>query len=321
MNLVRLLACLVGIACFSSIQAQPYPTRPVRLVVPFAAGGSTDTIARILAEKLGPALGQTVIVDNRPGATGAIAAEMVARSAPDGYTLLMGTNSTHVVAPILNSRLPFDPEKDFTPIGLVAAAPNIVIVSPTVPAKTLKEFIAYARAQPGQLSFASSGTGAITHLVAELFNLEAGIKAVHIPYKTGVQAAPDVSSGRVAYIVDSIIWSLPLIRAGKLKGLAVTSSQRSALAPDIPTVAESGLPGFEGITWFGLMAPAGTPPAVISRLSEELEKAIASAEIRDRLATQGAEALSRPPLQFAAMIREERQKWSRVIQQTGVKIE
>jgi tripartite-type tricarboxylate transporter receptor subunit TctC len=311
---------LLTIAAADAV-AQAYPTRPLRLVLPFAAGGSTDAIARLVGQKMSESLGQPVVVENKPGAAGAIASQQVAGAPADGYTLLMATTSTHAILPVVNPKLTYDAVKDFAPIGVVARAPNLLVVSPTIAAGTVKELIELARSSPGQLSFASSGAGTITHLVAELFKSSAGIKAEHVPYKTGVQALPDLISGQIAFQFDSIVWTLPQVRAGKLKGVAVTGLERSRLAPELPTVAESGLPGFEGVTWFAFVAPAATPPEIIVRLNRDLNQALASADIQDKLAAQGAEPAPGAPEDLARLMRDDRVKWGRVIQDAGVKIE
>jgi tripartite-type tricarboxylate transporter receptor subunit TctC len=229
--------------------------------------------------------------------------------------------STHAVLPTANPKLGYDAVRDFAPIGLVARAPNVLIASPSLPAASVGDLVALAKARPGTVNFASSGNGTITHLIGEMFRAQAGIQVVHIPYRTGVQAVPDVMAGGVAYLFDSIVWSLPQIRAGKLKGLAVTSLARSPLAPEIPTVAESGLPGFEGVTWFGLVAPAGTPRAALDRLGAELRRALEAADVREQLARQGAEAAYTTPEAFAALIRADTAKWARVIREAGVKFD
>jgi len=321
-------ACMkrIALACgaaFASLAvtagAQPYPNQGVRLVVPFAAGGSTDAIARIVAEKLTESLGRQVLVDNKPGAAGAIGADNVAKSKPDGYTLLLATTSTHAVLPVLNPALPYA-QKDFAAIFLLARAPNVLAASPGLKANNVKELIAQARSQPGKLSFASSGTGTITHLVGERFRAEAGIDVVHVPYKTGVQAMTDLVSGQVSYVFDSIVWTLPQIRAGKLKGLAVTTLNRSPLAPELPTVAET-LPGFEGITWFGLVAPAGTSAEIVGRLNADVRKALQEESVKERFGKQGIEPAQGSPEDFNALIQADSAKWRDIIRKTGVKIE
>jgi tripartite-type tricarboxylate transporter receptor subunit TctC len=313
------MAGLAMLAVASGARAQGYPAQGVRLVVPFAAGGSTDAIARIVAEKLSDSLGKQVLVDNKPGAAGAIGADNVAKSKPDGYTLLLATTSTHAVLPVVNAALPYA-QKDFVAISLLAKAPNVLAASPSVKANNVKELIALARSQPGRLTFASSGTGTITHLVGERFRAEAGIDVTHVPYKTGVQALADLVSGQVSYVFDSIVWTLPQIRAAKLKGLAVTTLNRSPLAPDLPTVAET-LPGFEGITWFGLVAPAGTPPDVVSRLNADVRRALQDESVKERFGKQGIEAAQGTPEDFNALIQSDTVKWRDLIRKTGVKIE
>ncbi|MBN9410629.1 MAG: tripartite tricarboxylate transporter substrate binding protein [Burkholderiales bacterium] len=303
------------------VLAQSYPSRPVRIVVPFAAGGSTDAMARIVGQKMAEGLGQPVVIENRPGAAGGLGSEQVARSPADGYTLLMATTSTHAILPVANPRLGYDAVKDFAPVGLVARAPNVLVVGPGLGVGSVDELLKLARSRPAQLTFASSGTGSITHLVGELFAASGGIKAMHVPYKTGVQALPDVASGQVAFQFDSITWTVPQARAGKLRALAVTGPTRSPLAPDLPTVAESGLPGFEGITWFGFVAPAATPPDALARLGAELSRALANPEVREKLAAQGAEAATGQPQELSRLMREDGAKWAKVIRDAGVKFE
>jgi tripartite-type tricarboxylate transporter receptor subunit TctC len=301
--------------------AQAWPSRPLKLVVPFAAGGSTDAIARLVAQKLAGALGQQVVVENRPGAAGAIASEQVARSPGDGYTLLMATTSTHAILPVAKPKLPYDAVADFAPVGLVARAPNVLVASPALGVSSVQDLVAQARARPGQLSFASSGNGTITHLVAELFLGMAGVKAVHVPYKTGVQALADLVSNQVQFQFDSIVWTLPQVRAGKIKGLAVTGLKRSLLAPELPTMAESGLPGFEGVTWFAFVAPAATPRDVLARLNRELHASLQAADVQEKLAGQGGEPAPGAPEDLTRLMREDRTKWGKVVQQAGVKFE
>lgn len=303
------------------VHAQTFPVRALKLVVPFAAGGSTDAIARLLAEKMSRGLAQPVVVENRPGAAGAIATEQVAKAPPDGYTLLLATTSTHALLPLANPRLAFDPATALVSVGMVARAPNVLVASPALPVRSMQELIALGRAQPNSLSFASSGNGAITHLVAEAFNASAGLQAVHVPYKTGVQALADLASGQVQFQFDSIVWTLPQARAGKVRALAVTGAQRSPLAPELPTVAEAGLPGFEGVTWFGLAAPAGTPRDIVVRLHAELQRALQGADVQERFAAQGAEPVPGAAEDMTRQMREDRAKWAKVIQQAGVKFE
>lgn len=311
-----LAVCLAGVA-----HAQAFPHKALKIVVPFAAGGSTDVMARLLGQKMGESLGQAVVIENRPGAGGAIASDQVAKAAPDGYTLLMATTSTHAILPVANPKLPYDAQKDFVPVGLVARAPNVLVASNSLGVQDVKGLIQLAKGQPGKLSFASSGNGTITHLVAEAFNKAAGLQAVHVPYKTGVQALSDVASGNIAYQFDSITWTLPQAKAGKVRALAITSSKRSALAPELPTVAESGLPGFEGLTWFGFVAPASTPAEVIQKLSQALGLALQQPETQTRLAALGADAASGKAAELEQVMKEDGLKWGQVIRDAGVKFE
>jgi tripartite-type tricarboxylate transporter receptor subunit TctC len=302
--------------------AQTWPARSITLVVPFAAGGGTDAIARVLAEKLGPRLGQPVVVENRAGAASAIGTAYVAKAAADGYTLLMTTSSAMVILPLMQPAGSLNYSRDdFNLIGLTGLLPNLLIVSPKLPVNSTAELIAYAKARPGQLSFASSGNGTITHLIGELFKARTGIDVVHVPYKTGVQSAPDLMEGRVQYIFDNIIWSLPQVRAGKLKGLAITSKQRSPLAPDIPTVADT-VPGFEGITWLGLAAPAKTPDAVVARLDKELRAVLAEKDVIEKLAATGAEPPTAPgPDGMRALLAEDIKRWQGILGEGKIKLQ
>jgi tripartite-type tricarboxylate transporter receptor subunit TctC len=318
------VAALAALSCHCAAWAQAWPARTITLVVPFAAGGGTDAVARVIAEKMGARLGQPVVVENRAGAASALGTAHVAKASPDGYTLLMTTNSAQVILPLTqpSGSLAYDPGKDFSAIGLVAILPNILIASPKLPARTVAELVAYAKARPGQLSFASSGNGTITHFIGELFKARTGIDVVHVPYRTGVQAAPDVMEGRVHYQFDNIIWSLPLIREGKLNGLAITTRRRSPLAPDMPTVAESGVPGFEGISWLGLVAPARTPEPVVQRLSQELAAILAESDTVSKMAATGAEPPSQPgPQGFRTLLAEDTARWSAILREGKVKLQ
>jgi len=303
--------------------AQSWPARSITLVVPFAAGGGTDAIGRVIAEKLSARLGQPVVVENKAGAASAIGTTYVAKAAPDGTTLLMTTNSAMVILPLTQPPGALTYERsDFSMIGLTGILPNLLIVSPKVPAGNVSELIAYAKERPGQLSFASSGNGTITHLIGELFKARTGIDVLHVPYRTGVQSAPDIMEGRVQYIFDNIIWSLPMVRQGKLKGLAITSKARSSLAPDIPTVAESGVPDFEGITWLGLAAPAKTPEPVIKRLDTELRAILAEPDVIAKLAATGAEPPSAPgPQGMNALLDEDLARWKGILSDGKIKLQ
>ena len=315
------LMALAGLACSGPVAAQGYPSKPVRLVIPFPAGGPTDTIARALGQRLSEALGQPVLVDNKPGAGGAIGSEIVARAPADGHTIVMGTTSTHSIGPALNPKTPYHPEKDFVPVAWVANAPNLLIVSNTLNIGSVKELVSLARAQPGRLNYSSSGVGTISHMSGQLFASLLGLDMVHVPYKGVGLALPDLVNGQVALMFDSMITGLPQVRGGKVRGLAVSSRERSALAPEIPTLAESGVPGYESQTYYSLYAPAGTPAAAVSRLNAETVKALQQPAMRELLAKQGVDPAGGTPEQFAAHMRAETAKWSRLIRDAKMRIE
>lgn len=297
-----------------------YPSRPITIVVPFGAGGSTDALARALSSRLSDKLGTTVIVDNKPGAAGAIGATSVANAPADGYTLLVATSSTHSILPLLR-KLPYDSVKDFEAITALGIAPNVLVVSPSLPVNTVEEFVAYAKENPGKLSFSSSGTGTITHLISERFLQETGIEATHVPYKTGVQAVGDITSGRVGFAFDSVVWTLPQSKDGRVKALALSSLERSALAPDLPTVHESGLDGFEGTTWFGIMAPGGTDPAIVQKLNTAINEVLQDQAMQDQLRSAGAVPVGGTPEQFRQMITNEMTQWQPVIERANITME
>ena len=313
------LAC-VGFVPFASAQT-PYPGKPIRLVVPFPAGGTTDILAREVAQKLTEAWGQSVVVDNRPGAGGNIGSELVAKSAPDGYTLLMGTVGTHAINPSLYAKMPYDHVKDFVPVILVAGVPNVLVVNPQLPVNSLAELIAYGKANPGKLNFASSGSGTSIHLSGELFKTMTGIQMTHVPYKGSSPALTDLMGGQVQLMFDNLPSSLPLIKGGKLKALAVTSAQRAAALPDTPTMAEAGLPGFEASSWFGVLAPAGTPAPIVAKLQAEIAKWLATSDAREKLAGQGAIVAALPSDAFAKHITAETTKWAKVVKESGAKVD
>jgi tripartite-type tricarboxylate transporter receptor subunit TctC len=300
---------------------QVYPNKPIRIVVPFPAGGTTDVLARAAAQKLTESLGQPVVVDNRPGAGGNIGAELVAKSPPDGYTMLMGTVGTHAINPSLYPKMPYDHVRDFAPIILVAGVPNVLVVNPSLPVNSVQELIAYAKANPGRLNFASSGNGTSIHLSAELFKTMTGVQMAHIPYKGSAPALQDLAGGQVQLMFDNLPSSLALIKAGRLKALAVTSKARAQALPDVPTVAESGLPGFEASSWFGLLAPTGTPQPVIAKVNGEIAKWLATPEAKEKLLAQGANAAGGTPEDFARHIAAETAKWQKVVKESGAKID
>jgi tripartite-type tricarboxylate transporter receptor subunit TctC len=301
--------------------AQSYPTKPIRIVVPFPPGGATDILARDVAQKLTEAWGQQVIVDNRPGAGGNIGSELVAKSAPDGYTLEMGTVGTHAINASLYAKMPYDHVKDFVPVILVAGVPNVLVVNPAVPVNSVSELIAYAKANPGKLNFASSGSGTSIHLSGELFKVMAGVEMTHIPYKGSAPALQDLLGGQVQLMFDNLPPSLPQIKAGKLRALAVTTATRAPALPDVPTVAEAGLPGFESSSWFGLLAPAGTPPAIVVKLNAEVARWLATPDAKERLAKQGANAVGGSPEDFEKHIAAETVKWAKVVKDSGAKVD
>ncbi len=311
LSLLLAVATLGGAAAWAQT-APGYPNKPVRLVVPFPAGGATDLFARVLSTKLGERLGQSVVVDNKPGAGGAIGSDMVAKAAPDGYTLLLATTSTHSVGPVLNPRLPYDTVRDFSPIAHVGNAPSIMLVPNSSPAKTVKDWIAHARQNPGKLNYGSSGNGTIVHLTAELFKAQAGLFLLHIPYKGTALAIPDLASGQLDVIFDSLPTGLPHVRDGRLRALGVTSLQRTPLAPEVPAIAET-LPGFESNTWFGLYGPKGLPAELVARINEAANQALADADARERLARLGIEPVGGTPAQFVRMVAADLAKWKTIV--------
>ena len=300
--------------------AQPYPNHVIRLVVPFPAGGTTDIIARDVAKRLTDTLGQSVVVDNRPGAGGNSGADIVAKSAPDGYTLLMGTVGTHAINPSLY-KMPYDNVKDFVPIVLVAGVPNVLEVNPSLPVNSVADLIKLAKSKPGVINFASSGSGTSIHLSGELFKTMAGVDMTHVPYKGSAPALVDLVGGQVQVMFDNLPSSLQLIKAGKLRAIAVTSLKRSPALPDVPTIAESGLPGFEASSWFGMLAPAGTPAPIVAKINAEVNQWLQSPEGRGQLLAQGAEVAGGTPEQFAAHIRAETDKWAKVVKASGAKVD
>ncbi len=299
--------------------AQEYPAKPVRIVVAYPPGGAVDFVARILAEKLTASLGQTVIVENKAGAGGLVGSEQVAKAAPDGYTLLLGTVSSHAIAPSVYRKMPYDPVADFAPVSLVALTPYIITVGPDVPARTLAELVALAKSRPDALNFGSSGNGTTPHLAGELFNTMAGTKIRHIPYKGSAPMMNDLLGGQVQVAFDNTV--IPNIKAGKLRGLAVTGPTRLAAVPDIPTAAEAGLPGYEAVGWMGLYAPKGTPAPIVARLAADTARAMAAADVRDKLSGMGFQAATDTPAAFDAYLKSETTKWARAAKDANLQPE
>jgi len=316
--LAAVIACAAA-ALAAGTAAQDYPTKPIRMIVGFAPGGGTDATARPIALKLGDLLGQQVIVDNRPGAGGNIATDIVAKSNPDGYTVLMGTIAALSINPSLYSKLPFDPDKDFAPVTQAVDSTNVLSLHPSVPASSVKELIALAKTK--SLSFGSSGVGGTGHLAGELFNVMAGTKLVHIPYKGGGPAMIDLVGGQVQVVFATGASAVPQIRSGKIKGLAVTTLKRSALMPELPTIAESGLAGYDANNWYGVLVPAKTPRAIVTRLNKEIVKVLNMPDVKTILFNQGLDAAPTTPEAFGAYIKSERVKWAKVIKAAGIKAE
>ena len=301
--------------------AQSYPEKPVKLVVPFPPGGPTDGMARIIGQKLAEKWGQPVIVENRGGAGGAIAAETAAKSPPDGYTLFFGTTGTQTINPSLYAKLPYDPVKDFAPISMVATATNVLVVHPGLPVKSVKELIEYAKANPGKLTFGSAGSGSSNHLAGELLKSMAGIDMAHIPYKGSAPALTDLMGGQISMMFDVLSTAMPHIATGKTRALGVTSPKRSSIAPDIPTVAESGLPGYEVVIWFGVLAPARTPAPIVDKVSQDLAALMKMPDLKERLSQLGSEPVGTTPAQFADLMKNDTAKWSKVVKASGARVD
>ena len=297
-----------------------YPTKPIRLVVPFPAGGATDIFARTLSQKLGEKIGSSVVVDNKPGAGGTLGSDLVAKSVADGYTILLATSSTHSIGPNLNPRMPYDAVRDFTPIAQVGNAPSIMLVPNSSPAKTIQEWIELAKKNPGRLNYASSGNGTIVQLTAELFKSQAGLFVVHIPYKGTALAMPDLISGKVDVLFDSLPTGLPHVKDGRLRALGVTSAQRTSMAPGLPAIAEV-LPGYESTTWFGLFGPQGMRPEIVARVNTAALQALADPEVKDKLQRLGIEAIGTSPMQFTSMLAAESAKWKKIITERKITLD
>jgi tripartite-type tricarboxylate transporter receptor subunit TctC len=317
------LSCVVVIAgpllvsdAFAQ-SAPAYPGKPVRWVVAFAAGGPVDVLSRAVAEKLAQRWGQPVIIDNRSGAGGALGADLVAKAAPDGYTLMTGHVGTHAINATLYRKLSYDPVRDFTPITLIAYMPFVLLTHPAVPAKTAKELIALAKARPGQLNYASAGIGGPTHLIPELFKTMAGINVVHVSYKGNTAALTDLVAGQVQMMFSNLLTSIPFVRVGKLRAIGISTAKRSPQAPDLPAIAESGLPGFDVTAWYGVLAPAGLPGPLLARLNAEIAQTLALSEMRERFVPQGIDLTSSTPQHFAELIKSELPKWRKIVNDAG----
>jgi tripartite-type tricarboxylate transporter receptor subunit TctC len=301
--------------------AQSYPSKPIRIVVPFPPGGATDIIARAVGADLTRQWAQPVAIENRAGAGGNLGADQVAKSAPDGYTLVMATVGTHAINMSLYSKMPYDTVRDFSPVSLVAAVPNILVVHPSVPVKSVKELIDLARSKPGTLNYASSGNGTSIHLSGELFKTMTGVQMTHIPYNGSGPAVASLLGGQTNLMFDNMPSALPHVKAGKLRALAVTTPRRAAVVPDLPTIAESGLPGFDASSWFGLLGPAGVPRDIVGKLSSAVIAGLQAPEMRERLSSQGADPIGSTPDQFAAHIQSEIAKWAKVVKASGAKLD
>ncbi len=310
-----MLICAVG-----SALAQSYPNKPIRFIVPFPPGFAADALARIIGQKLAESWAQPVVIDNRTGAGGLIGTEMAAKAPPDGYTIFLGGSSTLAINPSLYGKVSFDPERDFAPVSLASKYSLILVVHPSVPAKSVKELIALAKSKPGQLNFASTGNGTTVHLAGELFKSMASVNMVHIPYK-GAAAVTDLIGGRVSLMFASMPPVLSHVKAGKLRGLAVTGASRSSAVPDLPTIAESGIPGYKAEAWFGVFVPAETSKEIVTKLNTEIVKILQMPDVENRLANQGFESVSNTPEQFATYLKAEIEKWSKIVKDSGVRID
>lgn len=311
------LAC--GVALTYPAHAQSYPTKPIRLIVPYPPGGSTDILARLLADRMSTSLGQNMLVENRAGATGVIGAEAVARSPADGYTLLMGAGGPITQVAAIRPTMPYDSLKDFAPVILTAKAPKLLVVNPAVPANTAQELTALLKSKQREVRYGSVGTGSSGHLANELLKLSAGVDMTHVPYKGGAQVITDLIAGHIDVVMEVIPQLLPLVRSGKIRALAISSAARSPLLPDTPTLAQSGFPGYESYTWFGILAPGGTPPAIVDRLNGEFSKVLTTPELKKRLEDLGADFTPNSPAEYAKFLRDDLEKWRRVVREAGIK--
>jgi tripartite-type tricarboxylate transporter receptor subunit TctC len=315
----RILA--LGLLCLAANASAAYPDRPIHLVVPFAPGGGTDILARVVADHLGRALNSPVVVENKPGAGGTIGSDYVAKAKPDGYTLLMGTNASLALAHGLYPRLPYDPAKDFTAVESIASGPSILVVNPSVPATDVKSFIAYLKARPGQLNYGSAGNGSMAHVATSLLNHMAGTSTVHIPFKGGAAATQELVAGRLQFMIAGSVETVPLIDAGKVRALAITTSTRFPGLPNLPTMAEAGIPGYEITNWFGVFAPAGTPPDVVRLLAEKIQPMLSDPSVEQAFLKQGVQPLPMGPAAYGAFVRKEVDRWTREVRQMNITID
>ncbi|HEX6003799.1 MAG TPA: tripartite tricarboxylate transporter substrate binding protein [Burkholderiales bacterium] len=320
-RLPRLTLAAAALALFSTSFAQNYPTRPVRMMVPFPAGGGSDTMGRIVGAKLSERLGQQIVVENRPGAAGSIGADIAARAPADGYSILLGSTSELVQYPNVNPKIPYDPLRDFAPISLVGTIPMVLVVHPSLPVKNVRDLVALAKSRPGEINFGSAGQGATTHLAVELFIQLTGVKMTHVPYKGSPQAVADLVAGNVQLGIPTMPAALPFIKAGRVKVLGVTTAKRASNLPDVPTLSEAGVKGYEAALWTGILAPAGTPAPIINRLNAEIAKVLELKDVQDALARQGAEAQPSSPAEFAAFLKRDYAKWARVVKEGGIRIQ
>jgi len=321
LGLRPVLAALALVALATAAPAQDYPARPIRLIVPFPPGGGTDIAAHTVASKLSETVKWTFVIENKPGAGGNLGVEQAVKSPPDGYTLVIGQTSNLAINPALYAKLPYDPFKDLSPVALIVSAPVVLVVATNSPHKSLSDLVAAAKRDPSAVTFASPGNGTVSHLAGELVQRAAGVKFTHVPYKGASQAMTDLLGGQVRSFMSSVPSALAQIKGGRLRAIAVTSAKRAAQMPEVPTIAESGHPGFEAITWYGLLAPAGTPAVIIARLNSELNRVLEMPDVRERLAAEGGEVLGGSPERFASFLQADHAKWARVVKESGAKVD
>ena len=314
----RLMAAAMACAAIGG-WAQPYPAKPIRIIVPFPAGGTADIMARVVGQKMTETWGQQVLIDNRSGAGGNIAADLAARSAPDGYTLFLCTVGTHAVHQTLYEKLPFDPIKDFSAVAYIAGVPNVVVVHPSIPVKSVKELIGFIKARPGRINFGSAGTGSSVHMSGEMLKVMAGLDMTHIPYKGNPQAVTDLMAGQIELMITNMPSVIPYIQSGRLRALAVTTKARSPALPDLPTMEEAGLPGYESSAWFGLVSPAAVPRDIVSKLNAEVMRIVGLEDVKRNLASQGAYPLVMTPEEFGAFMKAETAKWAKIVKASGAR--